>query len=234
MKIAKLKNAPQWLLDANTQNADVEIVDERVLWRGGVWVSGTWHDGTWLDGKWFSGTWRNGEWYSGTWHGGVWHSGTWREGEWQHGLWRNGTWLTGTWQGGTWLSGTWHGGTWSRGDLLDGIWFSGTWHYGIWRSGEWRSGEWRSGTWQGEQVVLPPLSLCGLHWPVYVSDTRMQIGCQLHTHDEWTNFTDTHIDGMHPYALSFWKAHRTALLALCEARSIAVAEKDATEQERSE
>jgi hypothetical protein len=153
MKISELKNAPQWLLDAATEDADVEIINGRVVW---------------LDGKWYSGEWRDG-----------------------------------IWLGGTWYSGKWYSGKWS--------------------GGEWLGGEWYSGKWLYEPAVIPPMSLFGLRWPVHVSDTRMQIGCQKHTHEQWENFTDTEISSMHKEALPFWTTHRTALLALCEARRIAVA-----------
>lgn len=38
--------APRWLRKANTSNADVEIVDGRVIWRGGTWNGGTRHPAT--------------------------------------------------------------------------------------------------------------------------------------------------------------------------------------------
>ena len=196
MKISDLKDAPQWLLDAKTDNADVEIIDGRVVWYGG----------TWYGGEWRGGEWRGGEWHGGTWLGGIWHGGTWYGGEW-----RRGTWGRGTWHSGTWFNGTWHGGTWRCGTWLDGTWFNGTW---------------LDGEWRGERVVIPPMSVYGLRWPVHVSDARMQIGCQRHTHEQWENFTDTQIDGMHQDALSFWKAHRNVLLAMCKARRTAAAEKE--------
>ena len=50
MKIKELENPPQWLLDANTAFADVEIIDGIVHWNGGVWRDGIWHNGVWKDG----------------------------------------------------------------------------------------------------------------------------------------------------------------------------------------
>lgn len=70
MKIEELKNAPQWLLDAKTHHADVEVINGVVHWRGG----------TWYDGEWWSGTWHDGVWYNGMWHGGTWHDGEWHGG----------------------------------------------------------------------------------------------------------------------------------------------------------
>ena len=107
MRKTELENCPQWLLDAHTENENVEIVNGNV-----VWHSGTWH----------SGTWDNGTWHSGTWHSGLWNNGTWHHGTWHHGTWNDGTWNDGTWKFGTWVHGTWN----------DGIWHGGIWHSGIW------------------------------------------------------------------------------------------------------
>ena len=46
MTIKELENPPQWLLDANTAFANVEIIDGIVHWNGGVWRDGIWHNAT--------------------------------------------------------------------------------------------------------------------------------------------------------------------------------------------
>jgi len=71
---------PQWLRDADTVDAIVEIFDGAVVWHDGVWRDGVWHDGVWHDGVWLDGVWHDGVWLDGVWHGGVWHGGVWREG----------------------------------------------------------------------------------------------------------------------------------------------------------
>ncbi|MDT8329019.1 MAG: hypothetical protein RQ750_16865 [Roseovarius sp.] len=81
---------PDWLKVADTEGARVEIVDGRVIWRGGTWYGGTW--------------------YGGTWHGGIWRGGDWHGGIWRGGIWRGGIWRGGTWHGGIWLGGDWRGG----------------------------------------------------------------------------------------------------------------------------
>ena len=59
-------NAPQWLKDAKTDNADVTINEDGcVEWCGGTWRGGTWHSGTWLTGVWCGGTWCGGTWCGG-------------------------------------------------------------------------------------------------------------------------------------------------------------------------
>jgi hypothetical protein len=93
---------PQWLINADTYNARVEITPSgRVIWLGGTWLGGEWHGGVWRGGEWLGGEWCGGEWCGGVWNNGVWRGGVW------HG---------GTWDGGTWLGGEWHGGEWHGGD----------------------------------------------------------------------------------------------------------------------
>ena len=60
MKIEELENAPQWLLDAETHYADVDIVNGIVHWYGGVWEDGVWQDGIWENGVWQGGDWEGG------------------------------------------------------------------------------------------------------------------------------------------------------------------------------
>lgn len=158
MKITDLNNAPKWLLDANTTNADVEITDGVVIWHDGVW-------------------------YGGVWRGGVWRGGDWRGGVWQGGDWRGGIWQGGVWQGGVWWGGVWWGGDW-----------------------------------RGEQISSPLLTVFGLRWPITISPTRMQIGCELHSFSDWHDFDDARIAAMDRGALKFWKSHKDALLMLCASR----------------
>jgi len=68
---------PQWLLDAETQDADVEIINGFVHWYNGRWLSGRWADGVWYQGSFVAGTWESGEWLDGRWAGGEWVSGEW-------------------------------------------------------------------------------------------------------------------------------------------------------------
>ena len=46
-------NWPQWLKDANTEDADVFICDDGIVdWRGGDWYGGNWRGGVWRGGVW--------------------------------------------------------------------------------------------------------------------------------------------------------------------------------------
>jgi len=82
MKISKLKNAPEWLVLAKTENADVDIHPDfgYVIWHGGEWQGGIWQGGIWQGGIWQGGVWRGGEWQGGIWQGGEWHGGEWQGG----------------------------------------------------------------------------------------------------------------------------------------------------------
>jgi hypothetical protein len=84
--------------------------------------------------------------------------------------------------------------------------------------------KWRDG------IILkrPPIQIHNLEngWPVTILDEHMEIGCELHTFDEWRKFKDSRIKLMDKNALAFWKWYGPALLALCKARE-AKAEKEA-------
>jgi hypothetical protein len=165
MKISEWPNAPQWLRDARTENADVEISESGyVTWRGG------------------------------TWHGGYWHGGYWRGGDWLGGTWWGGDWRGGTWHGGDWLGGDWRGGTWWGGDWLGGNWLGGTWLGGYWRGGDWLGGDWLGGDWRGGKVneiegakVIITFAHCD-GWPKTLVDVNGEAwilaGCR------WFNFAD--------------------------------------------
>ena len=207
MKIKDLTNAPAWLMNAIVSDENVEI-DRfgRVIWYGGDWHGGVWYGGDWRGGYWLGGYWHGGDWRGGDWHGGDWHGGYWHGGYWHGGDWRGGYWLGGDWYGGDWYGGDWHGGYWLGGD---------------WHGGDWHGGDWRGGVWYGEKVTRPPVLIASLpHWTVMISDTRMMIGCQIHTHAEWAVFDDAAIVEMDRQALRFWRTYKDALLAMCEARKV--------------
>lgn len=86
---------PQWLRDADTENAVVETREGQVVWHDGVWINGVWINGDWLGGVWLGGVFRDGVWHGGDWINGVWLSGVWLGGVWQDGVWHGGDWLGG-------------------------------------------------------------------------------------------------------------------------------------------
>lgn len=69
---------------------------------------------------------------------------------------------------------------------------------------------------EGITVTKPPIQIYGLPWPITIWDAHMHIGCEFHSHAEWAQFDDASIvnmDGRN--ALTFWRAHKSVLLALC-------------------
>lgn len=80
---------------------------------------------------------------------------------------------------------------------------------------------WRDGV----TITKAPLQIHGLGWAIYVLDTHMQVGCELHTHDDWADFDDRRVLQMEGRAgLVSWRAHREALLALCASHAPAMTE----------
>ena len=74
-----------WVLDAEMENARIEIINETLVWNAGTWFNGTWKYGVF----------RSGEWRYGIWEGGVWYNGTWRNGIFKRGIIFNGRFLSG-------------------------------------------------------------------------------------------------------------------------------------------
>ena len=64
MRIDELTNAPKWLLEADTINADVDIVDGVVVWRDGEWLQGIFEEGIWAYGQFYGGVFK-GDWECG-------------------------------------------------------------------------------------------------------------------------------------------------------------------------
>jgi len=92
-------NAPQWLKDADTWNADVELVNGEVVWRGGefsggvfrgdVFRGGVFSGGVFSGGEFSGGEFRDGEFSGGVFSGGVFSGGEFRGGEFRGGEWRD-------------------------------------------------------------------------------------------------------------------------------------------------
>jgi uncharacterized protein YjbI with pentapeptide repeats len=70
--------------------------------------------------------------------------------------------------------------------------------------------------WTSEITISrAPLQLYGLTYPVTILDQHIQIGCRLHATSAWLEFDDEAIAKMDGCAARrFWKAHKTAILAL--------------------
>ena len=53
-------------------------------------------------------------------------------------------------------------------------------------------------------------------WNVFITTNHIRIGCQSHSLQEWKNFSDEEIFGMHENALEFWKLNKELIIGLCE------------------
>jgi len=69
---------------------------------------------------------------------------------------------------------------------------------------------------EGEVLTKAPSSLVNLRWDILITGQFMRIGCQRHTHKQWSQFSDEEINDMAVGALEFWRKWKTALMALCE------------------
>ena len=68
---------------------------------------------------------------------------------------------------------------------------------------------------RGEKLKTSPVFISGLTWEIVITNSYMTIGCQRHTHENWTAFDDSTISKMEKRALEFWKKHKEILLVLC-------------------
>jgi uncharacterized protein YjbI with pentapeptide repeats len=62
-----------------------------------------------------------------------------------------------------------------------------------------------------------PIQIYGLKYDVMIFSEHMEIGCEHHSFDDWSNFTNDRIlkmDGKD--ALRFWEDNQFMLLSLCE------------------
>jgi hypothetical protein len=63
-----------WVIDAEFEEADIEIKNETLIWNSGTWLHGTWEYGIWMDGifhgQWLNGIFENGQ-FQGEWESGI-------------------------------------------------------------------------------------------------------------------------------------------------------------------
>ena len=73
---------------------------------------------------------------------------------------------------------------------------------------------------EGVLIGLKPFFIFGAEWPVYIFETHVKIGCQLHSKQDWLAFDDARIAGMAPGALTFWKKWKKHILWLAFEREL--------------
>lgn len=69
-----MDNNFHWLVDSETENAEIEIKNNTIIW----------HDGIFSSGDWYYGIFKKGEFY-GTWEGGIFEKGLFN-GDWRDGI----------------------------------------------------------------------------------------------------------------------------------------------------
>lgn len=68
-----ISNNLKWLIDAEIENAEIEIKNKTAVWKNGIFYTGNWNYGIWKNGD-FYGIWENGIWENGNFKG-KWESG---------------------------------------------------------------------------------------------------------------------------------------------------------------
>lgn len=68
-------NNLHWLIDAEIEDAEIEVKNNTLIWYDGTWYFGYWYFGIWKDGIWKDGTFENGIFEKGTFEGGTFKSG---------------------------------------------------------------------------------------------------------------------------------------------------------------
>jgi hypothetical protein len=62
------------------------------------------------------------------------------------------------------------------------------------------------------------LAVNGLYWPIAISETHMQIGCQNHKIDRWVSFSEDDLAAMDPHALAFMQSNEEMIKMLIQAK----------------
>jgi len=68
-----------------------------------------------------------------------------------------------------------------------------------------------------EKIVKPITQLLTEFWPVIIGETKIKIGCHLHTIAEWQSFDDDKIAGMAKDALDWWRVWKAPIMEICKA-----------------
>jgi len=105
------------------------------------------------------------------------------------------------------------GGVIWGGEIWGGVICGGEIWGGVIRGGVIRGGE----IWGGVIVEKSPFFIAGLTWLVTITSIHITIGCEHHTHDEWSKFNNKRIAEMGgEAALKFWKEHKTIIMKMAK------------------
>lgn len=64
-----------WFINAETNNAKIEILNNTLIFNGGTWYNGVWKFGAFRAGDWKFGTWEDGVFFNGVWYDGIFKAG---------------------------------------------------------------------------------------------------------------------------------------------------------------
>jgi len=67
----------------------------------------------------------------------------------------------------------------------------------------------------GQKIEKTPIQINNLIWPIIITEHHMKIGCQVHTHQEWEDFTGDELAAMDNDAFEFAEKRRSILLMMC-------------------
>jgi len=67
----------------------------------------------------------------------------------------------------------------------------------------------------GQKIQRAPIQINNLIWPIIITEHHMKIGCQVHTHQEWEDFTGDELAAMDNDAFEFAEKWRSILLMMC-------------------
>ena len=127
-----------------------------------------------------------------------------------------GAYLSGANLRGAYLSGAYLSGADLSGANLRGAYLSGAYLRGAYLSGaDLRGADLRGADLRGEILTKTPITISNLEWEILITTQYLSIGCQRHTHAEWSAFSDDQIRLMHNNALAFWAAWKAPLLSIC-------------------
>jgi hypothetical protein len=67
----------------------------------------------------------------------------------------------------------------------------------------------------GDAIMeLPPVQILGLTWDIFIFDSHLKIGCQIHPFEKWHQLSDKTIAKMHGGALDWWKINKEMIFAV--------------------
>ena len=67
----------------------------------------------------------------------------------------------------------------------------------------------------GQKIQRAPIQINNLTWDVLITEHHMKIGCQVHTHQKWEDFTGDELAAMDNDAFEFAEKWRSILLMMC-------------------